>query len=160
MVCHWDCGSPSVRNDFLIVSNVESTRKWNCGDTNPVLRDRQRATDRAWLGDLPRYIATLERSDHFSALRPAAIYECKTYTGHPKCCQCLRLTWTLEFEKTSNGTCFRLMSCVALRMSFAVLRAYGQRCASIAEGHLALAWISMVRAWSCNSRIRRSATPF
>ena len=79
---HSGSGASRSVGFFCTVSNL----RWNCGDTWPVKGLSTRATDLAWLGDVPhlRYTPNLERCLHFGALCPLCTALSRTYVGQPK----------------------------------------------------------------------------
>ena len=105
------------------VSKKSSNLTWNCGEMWPGRGLSMSATDRAWLGDGPRYTPSLEQCLHLGAPCPLCRVLSSTYVGQPNAWKCRNFGMTCMPENFSNGESSSPFLGVALAMSLVCLMA-------------------------------------
>ena len=77
---------------------------------------RTNATFLAWLGDLPRYIPTRDRSFHLWNICLCCSASSRTYVGQPNTLWCFVFACTIDCEKICSAV--RLFSSIMFGVSF------------------------------------------
>ena len=109
----------------ITVSDAMSNFTWYWGDTLPEFRSMINATLRAWRGDLPRCMPTLDHDFHLWNGRHAWSSEIRTYARHPNRVLWWMLQLTVVLENLWSGVSFSLSLGfgVLFHSSFTILRA-------------------------------------